>query len=122
MKFKYFSQNFVKREVEMSKYLKIERKKFGISQTELAEKLSVSLNTISNWELEKSPIPSNKIKELRLLGFDIEYVLTGERSMLVDRSTGDPPAGDALLNTLELIRKYTETAINLRKQELDKKD
>ncbi len=106
----------------MSKYLKIERKNFGISQTELAEKLSVSLNTISNWELEKSPIPSNKIKELRLLGFDIEYVLTGERSMLVDRSTGDPPVGDALLNTLELIRKHTETAINLRKQELDKKD
>lgn len=106
----------------MANYLKEERKRLGLTQEDIAKQVGVALRTYINWEHEVNPIPHDKVLKLKSLGFNMSYVLEIDNEMLVDRSTGDPPAGDALLNTLELIRKHTETAINLRKQELDKKD
>ncbi len=106
----------------MANHLKEERKRLGITQKEVATALNVSERTVMNWEHQVHAIPYDKVLKLKTLGFDMDYALEIDNEMLVDRSTGEPPAGDALLNTLELIRKHTETAINLRKQELDKKD
>lgn len=38
--------------------LKKIRKKFGQTQTELAEMLGVSRNTVTRWETDDQPIPS----------------------------------------------------------------
>ncbi len=106
----------------MANHLKEERKRLGITQKEVATALNVSERTVMNWEHQVHAIPYDKVLKLKTLGFDMDYALEMERTTLVESSTGEPPAGDALLSTLELIRKHTEPAINLRKQELDKKD
>lgn len=59
--------------------LKDEREKIRITQQDVAAELNVSLKTVTRWE-NSIPIPSDKLGALMRLGFDVYYVLTGQRS------------------------------------------
>ncbi len=57
-----------------AKRFRKERKKLGLTQEELANKLGISKRTISNWETgQTKPFLNEIVKE----GIDIGYLITG---------------------------------------------
>lgn len=57
------------------------RKKKGMSQTELAEKIGVSLNTMSKIESDKSDIPSESLKKVsEIFEVSADYLLSGKEN------------------------------------------
>jgi len=62
-----------------------ERERLAIQQADLAEKIDVTRRTISRWENDDAPIPSDKLAQCALLGFNINYVVTGERELPLAR-------------------------------------
>ncbi len=65
--------------VEMGKRIYLCRKKLGMTQEELAEKMDVSTQTISYAEQgSKAMRPENLVKLSRILGVTTDYLLTGE--------------------------------------------
>lgn len=68
-------QEFLK---AMGQRITARRKALGMTQEELAEKLDVSSQMISNLELEKKAIrPENLAKVCRVLGLSADFILTG---------------------------------------------
>jgi DNA-binding transcriptional regulator YiaG len=57
--------------------LKKIRAKLGLSQTALAERLGVTRNTVTRWEMGLHPIPLMAIKLLRTLATLVIAVLVG---------------------------------------------
>ena len=65
--------------VDMGKRIFLCRKKLGMTQEELAEKMEVSTQTISYAEQgSKAMRPENLVKLSRILGVSTDYLLTGE--------------------------------------------
>jgi transcriptional regulator with XRE-family HTH domain len=68
-------ENIGKKE-EIFKFL---RKKNKFSQTEMAEKIGVSLNTLSNFENGKTDLPSESIKiSAKIFNVTTDYLLNAE--------------------------------------------
>lgn len=68
--------------------LKEERYRVGLSQQALAEHLGVAKATIQNWEGSgglKTQIPADKLESCAKRGMDVQYILTGTRSINLDR-------------------------------------
>lgn len=65
-------------------FLVEERKRLGFKQSYVFESIDVSKGTYIRWE-KGSPIPSDKLKALKDMGFDVAYVVTGERSVSIKR-------------------------------------
>ncbi|PRO74922.1 hypothetical protein C6Y40_03765 [Alteromonas alba] len=64
--------------------LKAERERLGLKQSQVFEHIGVSKGTFIRWE-QDAPIPSDKLAGLASLGFDINYVVTGKRSVNTKR-------------------------------------
>lgn len=62
----------------MGSFLQKERKRLGITASEVQQCIDVGRSTYTRWE-SGNPIPSDKLNELSKLGFDINFVVTGER-------------------------------------------
>lgn len=62
-----------------SKRLKDERKRLGLSQEEVAQKVSVHRETWSRYENDKITPGSSILFYAAKLGFDINYIMTGVR-------------------------------------------
>ena len=62
-----------------AEWLTFERKRLKLTRKALADRLSVADKTIQRWEAD-TPIPSDKLSMMINLGFDVQYVLTGQRS------------------------------------------
>ena len=75
--------------------LREERDRIGMSQGGVATQLGVTTKTVWRWE-KQIPIPSDKLAELAELGFDVVFILTGQRS------SSDPHALLAAGLTLQL--------------------
>lgn len=70
-------QNLLK---NMGKRLSQRRKQLDLTQEQLAEKMDVSIQMISNMELGKKAIrPENLLKVCKILDISSDYVLTGEK-------------------------------------------
>jgi len=65
-------------ETDLSGRLRIERQSLGLSQFDVADLLGVNQKTVARWEKETA-IPSDKLQSLHAHGFDVVYVLTGQR-------------------------------------------
>ncbi|MGN0521139.1 MAG: helix-turn-helix domain-containing protein [Eubacterium sp.] len=66
---------------DMGKRLSARRKQLGLTQEQLAEKMDVSIQMISNLELGKKAIrPENLLKICQILDISSDYVLTGNKS------------------------------------------
>lgn len=53
-----------------------ERARHGLTKTEMSDLMGVTLKTYAMWIQEKSPIPSNKLMELKKQwGVSIDYLL-----------------------------------------------
>ena len=70
--------------MSIGKRLAEQRKLAGYNkQKELAADLGVNLTTISRWEQEQAPIPSDKLSRMNELGLDAVYILTGQKTATV---------------------------------------
>lgn len=69
--------------------LREEREALGLGQQEIAAAVDVSLKTVGRWE-KVIAIPSDKLASLCLLGFDVVYVLTGQRQPQQESSLNEP--------------------------------
>lgn len=56
-----------------------ERRRLGWSQKDLAERLGVGRSAIGMLETDRSPLDAERLVNLGTDGFDVLYVLTGER-------------------------------------------
>lgn len=96
--------------VEIGKRISIERKRNNITQEQLAEKMNVSIQMISNLERGNKAIKiSNLLNLSQILGVSTDYILTGsknsfEKSALSDKlsnlSNDDYMIIEALINKL----------------------
>lgn len=71
----------------MSDYLKNERNRLNLMQSHVCEKIEVGSATYTRWESGR-PIPSDKLTLLAKMGFDVQYIITGERNDLILVSNG----------------------------------
>ncbi|MER2490675.1 helix-turn-helix domain-containing protein [Catenovulum sediminis] len=62
----------------MQSFLLSERERLGLKQKDVFESIGVNKATYYRWE-SGNPIPSDKLNELSKLGFDVNYVVTGQR-------------------------------------------
>lgn len=90
--------NFLK---EMGQRIMVRRKSLRMTQEELAEKLGVSTQMISNLELGKKAIrPDNLAKVCDVLGLSADFVLTGTNT----KSTIDTVAEKLIQLTEDELR------------------
>ncbi|WP_440053351.1 helix-turn-helix domain-containing protein [Pseudoalteromonas sp. T1lg65] len=57
-----------------------ERERLGLQQKQVFDSIKVSKSTYYRWE-SGTPMPSDKLAELVELGFDVNYIITGKRSL-----------------------------------------
>lgn len=81
------------------------RKCLGITQTELADRLGISFQAVSNWERGNSMPDISKLGELsEILGASIDDILGNERiARIADAVLKDEPAGEVTREELESI-------------------
>lgn len=78
------------------------RKKLGLTQAELASKLSVSDKTVSKWESGRGYPEITQLPAIAaLFGISIDYLMTGERN-------GIAVAGNMIVDTVNSITQYPE--------------
>lgn len=89
--------------------LREERKRIGLSQIELAERLAMHRQTQRLYETGKNSPDTNYLQSVMALGMDVQYLLTGTRSltpaegitedeaMLLDYYRASPPEGKVSL-------------------------
>ena len=84
------------------------RKKHGLSQEELADKLGISRQAVSKWErAESSPDTDNLICLAKLYGVSLDELLDSVRKLLKDNGTfAMVHRTERLLDILEVFRKY----------------
>lgn len=61
--------------------LRSERKRLGLTQTAVAKVCGVSLHSISDYESGKSEPKLSVLESLTVLGVDVMYILTGNRTL-----------------------------------------
>lgn len=96
--------------VAIGKRISTERKRINLTQEQLAEKMNVSIQMISNLERGNKSIKINNLLTLsQILGVSTDYILTGsknqsERATLTDKmanlSNDDYMLIEALINKL----------------------
>ncbi|TQF69571.1 helix-turn-helix domain-containing protein [Pseudoalteromonas luteoviolacea] len=99
----------------MTSFLSIERKRLGLTQAEVYEKIDVGKSTYLRWEGGK-PIPSDKLAEIEKLGFDLLYVVTGRRKQL--EAVEDPeliPLNDAIEAAKYAAREAIKSVYQVKK-------
>ena len=78
------------------------RKEKGISQTELAKRMSVSRQAVSKWEQgSSSPDTERLIQLAEILGTEVEYLATGVH----------PEPGSVVLNIVETVERVEEKVV-----------
>lgn len=66
---------------EIGKRINVRRKELSLTQEQLAEKMEVSVQMISNLELGKKAIrPENLVKICDILNVSADYILRGSRA------------------------------------------
>ena len=95
---------------EIGNRISVERRRNNITQEQLAEKMNVSIQMISNLERGNKAIKINNLVNLsQILGVSTDYILTGnknlnEKSALLDKlsnlSSDDYLIIEALINKL----------------------
>ncbi|MGB4453438.1 MAG: helix-turn-helix transcriptional regulator, partial [Coprothermobacter proteolyticus] len=83
------------------------RKQHGLSQEDLAEKLSVSRQAISRWEADSTlPDAENLLQISKLFGVSVDYLINDDYE-----SENDTPAASKVVQKMELSGKLNSAYI-----------
>ncbi len=97
----------------LSMRLKEERKRLGMTQQEIADKVSITRETWSRYESAKIAPGSEVLLNLVNLGVDTNYILTGDRIISIDSLSSS-----SAMTTAEETGNY-KAGIQLTQQELE---
>jgi len=90
-----------------SKILKEKRKDLGLTQQEVADKLNVSRQTISNWEVGKSyPDTPTLIEISNFYNLSLDYMLKGDLNFMkkIEKDTKQLDRYKTFMKTIKLKR------------------
>ena len=68
--------------MQIDERIKSERKRLGFNQTEFAEIAHATRGTASNWETGTGSPDAKALAALAVVGLDVLYVVTGQRSFV----------------------------------------
>lgn len=85
----------------MGSFLKSERKRLGLTLENVYSQVDIGKSTYARWEAGSS-IPSDKLAKLHQLGFDVLYVITGERA------AASQPNMDLIQEAYRWVFKFVE--------------
>ena len=80
--------------------LREERERLDLSQQHCADVAGVGLSTWKRWEKDQA-MPSDKMERLAAIGFDGDFLLTGNR----DRDRAKVSAEEALMRVLDALEQ-----------------
>jgi transcriptional regulator with XRE-family HTH domain len=94
--------------ITTGKRIRRSRIRYGLSQTDLAEKFGVSQVTVSNWETSKTPLrPEQKSAVFEFLGLKKTSVKGGLTEAPPEEEEGGPSAIGSWLSRIRLERKMS---------------
>lgn len=91
--------------------LQEERKRIGLTQEAIAEKLDATKRSVINWEGGTALPGAEVLARYAAAGADVLYILTGQRSQPVAATASLPPRQRALLNSYELCTPEAQTQL-----------
>ncbi|MCV2220551.1 helix-turn-helix domain-containing protein [Pseudomonas mercuritolerans] len=95
---------------EIGSRLQEERKRFGMTQGEIAEAIGVVKRTQANYEAGTSDAPASYLSKLAVqFGFDVPYILTGVRTNLSESALNE--IEDSLIKQYRIIPEDDQKAI-----------
>lgn len=109
----------------LSKNLTELRKKAGLSQEELAEKISVSRQAVSKWERgEAYPDIENLVALSRLFGVSLDYLVDGEavKKETTEQDEASKPVKITIGNALKIEVDRNKENINIFSNDDDEDD
>lgn len=65
---------------EIGERLRLERKRLGLTQVDLTDKIDAGRLSMISFECGRSTLRADQLAVLDQLGFDILYIVTGRRS------------------------------------------
>lgn len=80
--------------------LKDERLRLGLTQEMLAESAGIKRRTLQDWERGLSTPPALQLSALGSVGFDVQYVITGQRQQ---SGIGEAEVYQAVLDAVDLL-------------------
>ena len=80
-----------------------ERRSRGWSQKELGEKLGIGRSAVAMLETDKAPLYADRLVRLGADGFDVLYILSGERAAV---AAGRMIDWDLCLDVIEKVRAW----------------
>lgn len=95
-----------------------ERKRLYLNQNKVATHCEVTAKSVGRWEKD-TPIPANKLALMAQLGYDITYILTGERcapqAVGLDTTSENCNIahGDKTLQVSKTVSKEQEAWLNM---------
>jgi transcriptional regulator with XRE-family HTH domain len=98
------------------------RNSYNLNQDDFADKLGVSLRAYQNYERGERTVSKELICAfIDVLNIDPTWLLTGKGDMYRNSTTVTQPAkqGDELLDTLELLKRDVERAMEIARKRAD---
>ncbi|MEV3812520.1 helix-turn-helix domain-containing protein [Aeromonas jandaei] len=80
--------------------LKDERIRLGLTQEMLAESAGIKRRTLQDWERGLSTPPALQLSALGSVGFDVQYIITGQRQQ---SGIGEAAVHQAVLDAVDLL-------------------
>jgi transcriptional regulator with XRE-family HTH domain len=107
---KYASGKILTLSEQIGGRLREQRSQFGLTQDQLAETLGVSKRTQGNYETGTSdPTASYLSKAASQLGFDVPYILSGQRTTSTESSLSE--VEDSIVQMFRRIPDFDQKAI-----------
>lgn len=99
---------------ELGRQIRDARRRARMTQAELASHLTVSRETVSNYENGKSPALVNVIAEIAR-ALDAEFVIAGCKITKADlKRTLDDPVAKQLCFTYDTVHRYKTATLTIR--------
>jgi transcriptional regulator with XRE-family HTH domain len=89
----------------VSKRISDERQRLGLSQSDLGKVWNVGRSAVAMVETDRSPLYVERLIALETLGFDIQYILFGQRSAQIASRLLD---WQMIAQILQGIRKWSD--------------
>lgn len=85
------------------KYL---RERYGMTQSDLAKRLSVSRNAVNLWEMSvSSPSISNLIEMSKILNVNVDYLISTTDKIVIDITDLRPEEREIVMRLVECLKK-----------------